>query len=59
MNLAGQSSGAVNKQKIGVLKSDTNQKLPNGMYSKHCENFFKNIIVFCPLRAPKFKENDF
>ena len=27
--------------------------LRNGRYSKNCENFFKNIIVFCPLPRAK------
>jgi len=41
------------QKKIGRLKSNTNQRLPNGRYSKNCENFFKNIIVFCPLPRAK------
>src|SRR6218665_3295278 len=30
--------------------------LRNGRYSKNCENFFKNIIVFCPLPRAKVKK---
>jgi len=47
----------VSKQNIGRLKSNTNQKLPNGEYSKNCENFFKNIVVFCPLTSEKVLKN--
>jgi len=46
----------VNKQNIGTLKSNSNQKLLNGMYSINCENFFKNIIVFYFYRGGKFKK---
>ena len=45
------------KTKVGTVIPNSDQKLPNGRYSKRVENIFKNITVFRVSQREKVSKN--